>query len=59
MNQIKKEIRNVKFGGSISKSEMKLFKSLAKKHKISKTELLVRSLKLFDEINSNSNLEKK
>lgn len=45
------EIRNVKYGGSISKTEMKLFNSLAKKHKISKTELLVRSLRLYDEKN--------
>jgi polysaccharide pyruvyl transferase WcaK-like protein len=46
----KKEIRNIKFGTSINKSELKLMNQLAKKLHISKTELIVRAIKSYSEM---------
>lgn len=44
VNEQQKEIRNVKFGGSMTKSEFSFLNKLAKKTKLSKTELIVKSL---------------
>lgn len=41
--------RNQRFGGSMTKEEIKLLKQLAKKLRISRTELIVRSIQKYGE----------
>jgi hypothetical protein len=43
-NEQKKEIRDVKFGCSLTKTEYSFLNKLSKKTKLSKTELIVKSL---------------
>jgi hypothetical protein len=49
----KKEIRNIKFGGSVTKSEYNLIRNLSKKLKLSKTELLVRAVIYYNDYQKN------
>ena len=41
------EVRNVRFGGSVTKKENQLITNLAKKYKISKTELIIRAVQYY------------
>lgn len=47
--EIKKEVRNKRFGGSLTKTEFKMLTSMAKELRISKTELIVKAVQLYKE----------
>ena len=47
--EIKNEVRNKRFGGSVTKTEFKILTSMAKELRISKTELIVKAVKYYKE----------
>ena len=47
MNTEKKELRNSRLSCAIGLKDMKLLNRMAKKHRLSKTEIVIRSIEMY------------